>query len=288
MKAGELYTAAKIEYAEVHGRDHHLVLYKPKHLVKNKIRCFDVSNDKQALPESSENTVIKLLSDMVKRGLLMRIKNGVYCVIPYEEDPDQYMPEWHILPEYLITGGEYYIGFYSAMEIHNLITQPSLKEQVVVSKQVKPSTQNVKDVMFQFIYHNEKHFFGKKKMWLNSYDKVWCSDLEKTLIDCFYKPDYAGSIVEVARGLYRSKDTIDYEKLLEYVVTFDTKVVIKRLDFIVELFEIDTDIIPKLQELKTASYTVLDTELPKTGKMHSRWSIRQNLDTETITTAITT
>ena len=27
----ELDTAAKIEYAEVHGRDHHLVLYKPKH-----------------------------------------------------------------------------------------------------------------------------------------------------------------------------------------------------------------------------------------------------------------
>jgi len=258
------------------------------YLAKHNKRCFEISEAKMALPESSDNTLAKLLSDMVNRGLLMRLKQGVYCVIPYEEDPEQYMPDWHILPQYLISEGKYYIGYYSAMEIHNLITQPSLKEQVVVSKQVKPSIQNVKDVTFQFIYHNEKHFFGQKKMWINSYDKVWCSDLEKTLIDSLYKPDYAGGIVEIARGLYKSKDNIDYEKLLEYVVKFDTQVVIKRLGFLMELFEMETDIIPKLQELKTTSYTVLDTELPKTGKMHSRWSIRQNIDTETITSAITT
>ena len=40
--------------------------------------------------------------------------------------------------------------------------------------------------------------------------------------------------------------------------------------------------------MKTASYVVLDTELPKTGKRISRWSIQQNLETETIKTAIYT
>lgn len=259
-----------------------------KYMAKHKKRCFEISDAKEALPDSLGNTLVKLLSDMVSRGLLMRLKQGVYCVIPYEEDPEHYMPEWHIIPEYLISGGEYYIGYYSAMEIHNLITQPSLKEQVVVSKQVKPSIQKVKDVTFQFIYHNEKHFFGFKKKWINSFDKVWCSDLEKTLVDCLYKPDYAGGIVEVARGLYKSKDDISFDKLLEYVITFDTQVVIKRLGFLLELLEIENDIITELQKLKTSSYTVLDTELPKSGKMHSRWSIQQNLDTETIRSALYT
>ena len=32
----------------------------------------------KALPESSESTVKELLSDMTKRGLLMRLKEGVY------------------------------------------------------------------------------------------------------------------------------------------------------------------------------------------------------------------
>lgn len=258
------------------------------YLAENNIRCFEISDAKKALPKSSENTLVKLLSGMVARGLLMRLKKGVYCVIPYEENPEFYMPEWHILPEYLVTVGDYYTGYYSAMEIHNLITQPSLKEQVVVSKQMKPSIQKINDITFQFIYHNEKHFFGYKKKWVNSYDKVWCSDLEKTLVDCLYKPDYAGGIVEVARGLYKSKDDISFEKLLEYVIKFDTQVVIKRLGFLLELLEIKTNIIPELQHLKSDSYTVLDTELPKTGKMYSRWSIRQNLDTETIKSALYT
>ncbi len=37
-----------------------------------------------------------------------------------------------------------------------------------------------------------------------------------------------------------------------------------------------------------ASHTQLDTELPKSGKMISRWSIQQNLETETIKSAMFT
>jgi predicted transcriptional regulator of viral defense system len=47
-------------------------------------------------------------------------------------------------------------------------------------------------------------------------------------------------------------------------------------------------IIDELQKTKTASYVVLDTELPKTGRRSSRWSVQQNLETETIKSAIYT
>jgi predicted transcriptional regulator of viral defense system len=71
------------------------------------------------------------------------------------------------------------------LQIHNLITQPSLKEQIVVSKQLRPSEIKIKNIGFQFIYHNEKYFFGSKKIWVDSFNKVLCSNLEKTIIDCF-------------------------------------------------------------------------------------------------------
>jgi len=73
---------------------------------------------------------------------------------------------------------------------------------------------------------------------------------------------------------------------LEYVIRFKSQAVLKRLGFLLELLEIKNDIIIELQKLKTASYVLLDTELPKTGKMISRWSIQQNLETETIKSAI--
>ena len=250
--------------------------------------CFDSKTALKIFPEAKESTVRELLSDMTKRGLLMRVKDGIYYIIPYEENPETFMPDWHLIVKYLVKEAKHYIGYYSALQIHSLITQPSLKEQIVVAKQIRPSEVKIKDITFQFIYHNESHFFGEKKTWIDSFNKVSCSDIEKTIIDCLFKPDYAGGIVEVARAIYRTKEKLNYSKLLEYAIKFDSQAVIKRLGYILELFEIETHIIQELQKLKTASYVVLDTELPKTGKRNSRWSIQQNLDIETIKSAMFT
>ena len=193
--------------------------------------CFDYSEAFKALPESKESTVRELLSDMTKRGLLMRLKEGVYYIIPYEQNAESFMPDWHLIAEHLVNDAKHYIGYYSALQIHNLITQPSLKEQIVVSRQIRPSEIKIKNVPFQFIYHNEKHFFGAKKIWIDNFNKVLCSDLEKTFIDCLFKPEYAGGIVEAARAIYISKDKIKFDTLLEYVKKFNSQAVIKRLGF---------------------------------------------------------
>ena len=112
--------------------------------------------------------------------------------------------------------------------------------------------------------------------------------MEKTFIDCLFKPEYAGGIVEIARAIFISKDKIKFNRLFEYAIRFKSQAVIKRLGFLLEILEIETDIISKLNKLKTKSYVILDTELPKSGKMISRWSIQQNLETETIKSAIYT
>ena len=250
--------------------------------------CFDYKEVFKAFPDSKESAVRELMSDMTRRGLLMRLKEGVYYIIPYEQNSETFMPDWHFVAEFLVRDTEHYIGYYSALQIHNLIVQPSLKEQIVVSKQQRPSIIKIRDIPFQYIFHNENHFFGSKKMWIDSFNKVNCSDLEKTIIDCLFKPDYSGGIAEIARAIYLSKNQIKFEKLLEYVKRFKSQAVIKRLGFLLELLDIKNNITVDLQKLKTESYVLLDSELPKTGKMISRWNIKQNLDTETIKSAIYT
>lgn len=250
--------------------------------------CFSYDEAFKVLPESGESAVKELLSDMTKRGLLMRLKEGVYYIIPYERDAESFMPDWHLIAEFIVKDANYYIGYYSALQIHNLITQPSLKEQIVVSKQIRPSVIKIKNIPFQFIYHNPDHFFGVKKAWIDNYHKVQCSDLEKTIIDCLFKPNYGGGIVEIARAINTSARQIKFDKLLEHARRFKSQAVIKRLGFLLELLEIDNPIMEKLLEEKTASYVLLDTELPKSGKMISRWGIQQNLETETIKSAIYT
>jgi predicted transcriptional regulator of viral defense system len=257
-------------------------------LLEKQIQCFSIETAYRLLSDSNTDAVKRLLSDMTRRGLLMRIKEGVYYLIPYEQNPNTFMPDWHLLAEHLIKGTPHYIGYYSALQIHNLITQPSLKEQIVVAKQQRPSQIDIKGVTFQFIYHNHEHFFGAKKIWIDSFNKVMCSDLEKTFIDCLFKPNYAGGIVEIAKALYMSKDKINFDRLYDYALLFNSQAVIKRLGFLLELLEIETEIIERLQEKKSNSYVLLDTELPKQGKRLSRWGIQQNLDAETIKSAILT
>lgn len=97
-----------------------------------------------------------------------------------------------------------------------------------------------------------------------------------------FKPEYVGGIVEIAKAIYTSKNKIKFDVLLDYTLRFESQAVIKRLGFLLELLEIQNSIIDDLQKAKSASYIILDTELPKKGKMIKRWSIQQNLEIETI------
>ena len=249
---------------------------------------FSLDKAYQLLPESSKPAVRRLLSDMTGRGLLLRIKNGLYCIIPYDQDASTYFPNWHMIAQHLATDTNFYIGYYSAMEIHSLITQPALREQIVVDKQIKPSSLKIKGYKFQFIYHNKDHFFGVKNIWIDSFNKVPCSDLEKTFVDCLYKPDYAGGITEIAKALFKSKEKIDFETLLDYCKKFKTQSVIKRLGFLLDTLDINNPITEALQQLRTTSVILLEPSYEKKGKLISKWSIQQNLETTDITSSIFT
>lgn len=255
-------------------------------LIQSKQLCFGIDTAYQLLSNSNTDAVKKLLSDMTKRGLLMRIKEGVYYIIPFEQDAQTFMPDWHLLSQYIVGDANYYIGYFSALQIHSLTTQPNLKEQIVVSKQIKPSTIKIKNIPFQFIYHNKEHFFGNKKIWVDSFNKVQCSDLEKTVIDCLFKPKYASGITEIAKAIHKSKDKIDYQKLFEYAKQFNSQAVVKRLGFLLELLEIKHPAIEQLQRLRTNSFVLLEPSYPKEGKTIFRWAIQQNIDSNSILSPI--
>lgn len=248
--------------------------------------CITLPEAMKALGSDNKNTVTKLLHDMEQRGLLMRLKQGVFYIIPYDQDPSSFMPDWHLIAQHLVGDAKYYIGYYSAMQIHSLITQPALKEQIVVNKQLIPTSIKIKDTEFQFIYHNEKHFFGSKKMFVDSFNKVNCSDLEKTIVDALFKPDNAGGISQVAKAIHKKKSALDFVKLDQYVQQFDSLSVAKRLGYLLELLEIEHPLVETLQLIKTNSYFTLEPSYPKKGKRLRRWNILENTDPQSILSPI--
>ncbi len=240
------------------------------------------------LPGKNQPTVRKLLSDMTKRGIIMRIKEGLYHRIPYEQKTDLYFPNWHLTAEAMVEPKEYYIGFYSALDIHGLITQPSMVEQIVTREQVKPKTRRVKNIRFELITLSNNRFFGFKKYWIDDFHKINCSDLEKTFLDSLYKPDYAGGITEITKAFYKSQGKFQMDRFEDYLERFNTQAVYKRLGFIIA----QLDLFPELQNFInrkiSSSYALLDPSLPKTGRYISKWGIIDNIDFKTAFDSIKT
>jgi predicted transcriptional regulator of viral defense system len=217
---------------------------------------------------------------MTERGLIMRIKEGLYHVIPFEKDSAEYFPNWHLTAEALVQSEEYYIGFYSALDIHGLITQPSLVEQVVLRKRIQPKLFKLKNVRFEMITFNINHFFGYEKTWIDDFNKVNCSDLEKTIIDCLYKPNYANGITEIIKAIYKSRNNVNSERLLAYLDKFDAQVVYKRLGFLLQNLNLFKELSERIKHRISNSYALLDPSLPKTGKHNSQWKVIDNLGIE--------
>ena len=55
---------------------------------------FTLGEAVEILSNSDPAAVRRLLSDMTRRGLILRIKDGLYAIIPYEKDPEPYLPNW--------------------------------------------------------------------------------------------------------------------------------------------------------------------------------------------------
>jgi len=257
-------------------------------LISQKKEFFTLKEVSNIWPGKDNTTIRKLLSDMTKRGVIMRIKDGLYHRIPYEQKPDQYFPNWHLSAEAMVQPKEYYIGFYSAMDIHGLITQPSMVEQIVTQKQIKPKIQQVKNVRFEFITLGEKRFFGYKKNWIDDFHKVKCSDLEKTFLDCLYKPDYAGGITEITKALFKCSGKLHSAKFQDYLENYNTQAVYKRLGFIIDQLGLFSDLQSFITKKITSSFAPLDPSLQKQGHYNSKWGVIDNIDFKTALDSIKT
>lgn len=249
---------------------------------------FSISDAIKSLPSSSYSTIRKLLSDMTNRGLILRINKGLYKVIPYEKNSEEYFPNWHLVAEAMVQPHLYYIGFFSALDIHGLITQPSLVEQIVTEIQIVPKYRVIKNVKFEFITLKENRFFGYEKTWIDDFNKIYCSNLEKTIIDCLYKPNSANGITEIIKAIYESREKLNTGKMLEYLEKFNAQIVYKRLGFLLRHLDLFQELREEIQSKITGSYTLLDPSLPKNGKHHSQWSIIDNTGIDSAVKSILT
>jgi predicted transcriptional regulator of viral defense system len=242
---------------------------------KNK-SIFKIS-DVQKILNKDYNEATDLLSELVKRKIVTRLKAGKFLIIPQQlGSEEKYIGNWYVAGREVSNSQEYYIAFYSAMHYWGMLTQPLLKIFVATPKrQIVPK--EMKDKLI-FIFIKEKFIWGIKEVWVTQNERVRFSDLERTIVDALAHPQYCGGITEIAKGIWLTKDKIDYEKLKNFVTRYNKNVVAKRLGYIIETLKIaQPTLLNILRKYVKRRYDLFDPTLTEKRINKNNWRLIDNV-----------
>ncbi|MBE0432308.1 hypothetical protein IBX73_02445 [candidate division WOR-3 bacterium] len=250
---------------------------------------FDV-RDVEKLTGLRGNSATDLASRLIKRNIIARIKPGKYVIIPQEiGDSTNYIGNWYVIAREIVNSRDYYVSHYSAMDLHNMVTHPVTTVYITTPKREYSKRRFVGNTVYEFIYTNKQRIWGVTEIWVTRSEKVRVSDIEKTIVDCLYRPEYCGGIIEITKGLWIQRGSIDFEKLRNYTLKFGKYVIIKRLGYILEnLNVVDSNYLRELRIEINDEYYILDPLLSTEERYKNSWKIVANIGPKEIVNSVTT
>ncbi len=237
------------------------------------------------LREASARSFVRKL---VNRGVATRLKPGLFHLVPFELGREREYVGNPLLVAKAVGGGkDYYLSHATAMEIHQMVTQPRLVVYLSTPRPIRPRT--IGGTEFRFVRCERRHLFGIVPHWVTKQETVQVSDLERTVIDGLRHPEYCGGLTEVAKGLWMQREKAEVARLMEYALRLGVGAVIRRLGFLLELYEIGpADAVEPLRRRLTSTYVTLDPVLAPEGKYLRKWRLRLNVPPEELRAVVRT
>ena len=251
--------------------------------------------DAQDILGGAPNATQQLVFDLVERGIATRLKSGLFQLVPFELGFErEYLGNPFVVARELAlprqsskVTPEYSISHGSAFELHQMATQPQLIVYITTPRLIRP--RSILGTEFRFVRCKQAHFFGITDIWVNKTEKVQVSDLERTILDGLKQPAYCGGMTEVAKGLCMKRDAVDIRKLVDYALRLDLGAVIRRLGFLMELFNVNIQSeLDRLRLKLTTTYSSLDPDLPSEGKFNAKWRLRLNITEDELQSIVRT
>lgn len=219
-----------------------------------------------------------LMTGLVNRGLATRLKPGLFILVPFELGRErEYLGNPYVVARELADTPDYYLSHASAMDMHQMVTQPQLAVFVTSPKAIRPRT--VLGTEFRFVRCKAEDMFGVAEHWATKTERARVSDLERTVIDGLKQPEHCGGFTEVAKGFWMRRDAISSDKLVDYALRLDVGAVVRRLGFLLEAFAVPgCSGIDRLRATLTSTYALLDPLMPAEGPYQARWRLRVNVE----------
>ncbi len=244
--------------------------------------------DSQKITGLSPKIASSLLHKAARRGLVSRLKPGLFVIVPPElGSTKEYSGDPYLTASKLAGDAPVFISHASAMEIHRMVTQPQLAVFASSSKRLRSRV--LHGTEFRFVFVRPEQYFGTIKHWVTKQEAVEVSDLERTVIDGLRQPEYCGGVSEVAKGLWMRHDDINVARLVDYALRLGIGAVVRRLGYLLELYGLAPETeLARLRKKLTDTYLLLDPMLPKEGVHLRRWRIQLNVTPQELETVRTT
>lgn len=226
----------------------------------------------------SRQGVYDRLSDLVKGGWIVRLRQGTYFISPFEAGKEGGVTEHNfVIASYLVS--PYAVGLWSALNQHGLTEQIPDRVYVLSIRRISRPIRKIGASTYQIIVIPEKRFFGTQEIWFGSKRAV-ITDLEKTLLDAFLFSEYCGGMVEVVKGFRNAIPKIDFSKLTHYAKRMGKGVLFKRMGILMDHLK------PDFKERKiwlrqiSEGISLFDPQAEAAGPIVSEWNIRINFNLE--------
>lgn len=229
-----------------------------------------------------------LLHKAIQRGLMTRLKGGLFTLVPQElGSVREYSGDPYLVGSRLAGTAPHFISHASAMEIHRMVTQPQLAVFVSSTKRIRNRT--IRGTEFHMVLIKPSHVFGTTQHWVTKQESVDVSDLERTIIDGLLHPEYCGGMTDVAKGLWMRRQEMKTRQLIDYAVRLGVGAVIRRLGYLLELYELAAESeLARLGASLTPTYARLDPTLSTEGPHLARWRLQLNISPEELKAALAT
>jgi len=211
----------------------------------------------------------RTLASLTQRNYIDIIERGKYCKHNFRDH--------FVIGTFVTRGG--IISYWNAMNYHGLTEQIPNVIYIKTDKDKRPK-----------IYFGIRYFFSRKPVKClsgyitegNGNHKFNISDVERTIVDAFDKPNFSGGYAEIIKAFNRAK--INEEKLIRYCREEGNTSLVKRLAYLADILNKPkmSNFLKYAQSLVKEKYTLFEINGESNGTLNSKWRIILNIPKEEI------
>lgn len=222
-------------------------------LKKNKLEFFKL-NDLALLLNFDKTKTYNLIKALKKKKIIEVISSGVYSLNGVND---------FVIGTYFNSPS--YVSFLSALNYYGFSDNLPKKITFV-------STKYKKNDNFKYVCLSNKRFFGYKRE-----GEIVIGEKEKVFVDSLLFSKYSGGIKEISRLLIGNLDKLDINKLIDYSLKVESKMVLRRLGFILDK-RLDKKDKEKLLKKIGKGVGFLDPNIKIRKNLNKEWLLYTNLE----------